>query len=160
MSIEERNRENKGLLEVFFDEECPLCRREIDLVRRWDDKKKLLFVDISSRDFDAVGYTGKSLDDLMKEIHARIVFLPSESKSRPEPNWIIGVEVFREMYSRIGFPIAVGFSRYRIVDTLLQLSYRAFARIRYHFAMKRLSKSGCRDSCKSISDVVAENKIS
>lgn len=159
MTIEKANPGERPRLEIFFDGECPLCRREIALVRKWDYHQKLCFVDISSSSFDALAYTGKSLDDLMREIHARFISAHSESNLQTESKWITGVDVFREIYSRVGFSAAVRMSRFWGIDTLLQWSYQVFAKVRYHFAIKRIVESKCDDSCK-ITSGVAENKVS
>ncbi|MEZ6044946.1 MAG: DCC1-like thiol-disulfide oxidoreductase family protein [Planctomycetaceae bacterium] len=37
-------------LDVFFDGECPLCRREIEMIRSRDKSGKLGFVDIAASD--------------------------------------------------------------------------------------------------------------
>ena len=46
-------------VEVFYDGECPLCVREIRMLRRMDRAGGILFTDIATPDFDAsaVGLT-------------------------------------------------------------------------------------------------------
>lgn len=46
-------------LTLYFDGECPLCAREIKLLRGHAVKDHLLFVDISNSEFDAnaLGFT-------------------------------------------------------------------------------------------------------
>ncbi|CAK8992350.1 Uncharacterized protein At5g50100 [Durusdinium trenchii] len=47
-------------IEVFFDGDCPLCRREIGMLRRLDRRHKIRFTDIAAADFnpDAIGIDG------------------------------------------------------------------------------------------------------
>ena len=40
-------------IEVFFDGECPLCRREIKMLRRLDRHERIGFIDIATDQFDA-----------------------------------------------------------------------------------------------------------
>ena len=77
-------------IQVFFDGGCPLCRREIEMLRRWDRRKRIHFTDISSPDFQAAE-VGKTDDVLLAEIHGRL----------PDGTWLQGVEVFRRMYAAV-----------------------------------------------------------
>src|SRR5215218_5555139 len=79
-------------IEVFFDGGCPLCRREINLLRRRDRHRRICFTDIDADAFDPAA-VGKTRDDLMAEIHGRL----------PDGSVITGVEVFRRLYSAVGF---------------------------------------------------------
>ena len=134
------------MFEVFFDGECPLCRREIEMVRRLDRLGRLKLTDISDPGFDAKSYAGKSSDELMLEIHGR--FLDShESKERKLSNWVTGVEVFRQIYSEVGFVSIVRFSRFPVLDWLLRSGYRIFAHFRYRFAVARIARQECGESC-------------
>ena len=136
-----------GQLEVFFDGQCPLCRREIEMIRDWDKTNHMIFTDISRAEFDPIAETGRSLEELMREIHARIVH-HQESDSDSSSKWFTGVDVFREMYSRVGFKKSVRVSNLPVVSQLLKLSYRMFAAVRFKFAMKRMAGAmNCGDEC-------------
>ena len=104
---------------VFFDGECPLCRREIAVLRKLDRRKRIDFVDITSEEFDASDL-GTSHAALMAEIHGRSA----------DGSIIKGVEVFRQLYAAVGFSRIVWLTRLPGVAQVLNLSYRVFARNR------------------------------
>ena len=106
-------------LEVFYDGDCPLCRREIGLLKRWDRQGRILFTDIAAAEFDAAA-AGVPFDMLMSEIHARL----------PDGRWIRGVEVFRQLYAAVGFGWLIPPTRWPGVAQLLDAGYRLFARNR------------------------------
>lgn len=125
-------------IEIFFDGGCPLCRREIDMLRRWDRRGKLRMTDISALDFQATG-VGKTQDALMAEIHGRL----------PDGTWLTGVEVFRRMYSAVGWGPLVWISRLPIVSYLLDWSYAIFARHRLRWTGRCSSQSCPTSACSS-----------
>lgn len=106
-------------VEVFFDGGCPLCRREIDMIRRKDKRGRIRFTDIAADGFNAAVY-GKTFDGLMAEIHGR----------DSEGNWLIGVEVFRRLYGEIGFGPVVAMTRWPLVAPALDGLYKWFAKRR------------------------------
>jgi len=106
-------------IELFFDGGCPLCVREIRLMQRWDKKGAIQFTDIDAPEFQAADY-GKTQEELMARMHARL----------PDGSWITGVEVFRRMYTAVGFGPLVWFSRCPGISHLLDLGYFVFARNR------------------------------
>lgn len=106
-------------VEVFYDGDCPLCIREIGMLRRKDRKKKIRFTDISAPEFRPDEF-GKDMDTLMAEIHGRL----------PTGEWIIGVEVFRRLYAAVGFSPLVSLTRLPLISHGLELGYRIFARNR------------------------------
>ena len=83
-------------VEVFYDGECPLCLREIKLLRFFDRKNRIQFTDIAAPDFNAAVYE-KTPAQFMDEIHGRL----------PDGQWIIGVEVFRQLYAAVGLGLLV-----------------------------------------------------
>lgn len=106
-------------VEVFYDGECPLCVREIDMLRRRDRKERIRFTDIAEDGFDA-GALGLSPNALMARIHGRL----------PDGTFIDGVEVFRRMYAAVGFARAARMSRLPGIAQLLDAAYGAFAKRR------------------------------
>ena len=112
-------REGDFRVEVFYDGDCPLCLREIKLLRRLDRKKRIRFTDIAAPDFDAAAL-GTTHDDLMARIHGRL----------PDGRWIEGIEVFRQLWSAVGFGWLVWPTRCPGISHGLDFAYRVFARNR------------------------------
>lgn len=107
-------------VEVFYDGDCPLCLKEIQMLQWFDQRRhRIRFTDISVRDFQAAD-VGKSMDTLMAEIHGRL----------PSGEWIVGVEVFRRLYSAIGFSWLVAPTRLPVVSHAADWMYQRFARNR------------------------------
>jgi predicted DCC family thiol-disulfide oxidoreductase YuxK len=106
-------------LEVFYDGACPMCTREIAMLRRLDRAGRIRFADIAAPGFDA-GTVGVSQETLMARIHGRL----------PDGTLIDGVEVFRRLYTAVGFGPAVALTRLPGVSQLLDAAYAGFARRR------------------------------
>lgn len=106
-------------IEVFFDGECPLCRREIALLRRWDRRGRIRFTDIAAEGFSETE-AGVGLERLMAEIHARL----------PDGSWIRGIEALRRVYTAVGLRWFVALSRWPGISRLLDSGYKVFARNR------------------------------
>ena len=106
-------------IEVFYDGDCPLCMREVRLLRRLDKRERIRFVDIAAEAFDrsSVGVTWEAL---MDRIHARL----------PDGTIVEGVEVFRRLYAAVGFGPLVALTRLPGVAQVLDLGYRWFAKNR------------------------------
>jgi predicted DCC family thiol-disulfide oxidoreductase YuxK len=105
--------------EVFFDGECPLCRREIDVLRFLDFRRRVRFTDIAAPDFDSAA-VGKSYAELMEVIHG----------SFPDGTLVTGVETFRQLYAALGFGPLVALSRLPGIRHALDLAYHLFAKNR------------------------------
>lgn len=118
-------------VEVFFDGECPLCMREIRMLMRRDHRHRVRFTDIAAKDFDAAE-VGLSWRALMERIHGRL----------PTGEMIEGVEVFRRLYTAVGFPRMVAVSRWPGISQLLDLAYFVFAKNRLRFTGRCLD-DGC-----------------
>jgi predicted DCC family thiol-disulfide oxidoreductase YuxK len=106
-------------IEVFFDGGCPLCSREIEMLRRRDRRSAIRFTDIAAPGFDA-GAVGLSLPQLMARIHGRL----------PDGRIIEGVEVFRRLYTAVGWGALVKVTRVPGISHLLDLAYHLFAKNR------------------------------
>lgn len=106
-------------VEVFFDGECPLCVREINLLRRLDRKQRITFTDITEASFDP-GALGMSYAAMMERIRGRLA----------DGTMIEGVEVFRRLYAAVGFGPIVALTRLWGVSHALDLAYELFAKNR------------------------------
>jgi len=103
-------------VEVFYDGECPLCMREIRMLMRKDRAGRIEFTNLAAAGFDPVKL-GTTYAALMARIQGRLT----------DGTWIEGVEVFRQLYSAIGWKRLVAVSRLPVVRSLLALGYRLFA---------------------------------
>lgn len=106
-------------IEVFFDGACPLCTREARFIRRLDKKQRIQFTDIAAPEFRASDYQ-REMSDFMSQIQGRL----------PDGTWVQGVEVFRKLYTTVGFGPLVWLTRLPIITSLLDRAYRVFARNR------------------------------
>ena len=107
------------VFEVFYDGDCPLCMREIRMLQRRDQDGRILFTDVAADDFDASAI-GVSWTALMARIHGRLA----------DGTIVQGVEVFRQLYSAIGFRRLVAMTRLPGLSHLLALAYSLFAKNR------------------------------
>jgi predicted DCC family thiol-disulfide oxidoreductase YuxK len=106
-------------IEVFYDGCCPLCTREMALLRRLGRKGRIRFADITAEGFDA-GSVGVSPAALMDRIHGRLA----------DGTLVEGVEVFRRVYTAVGYGALVAPTRLPGVAPVLDLAYRLFAKNR------------------------------
>ncbi|EMB16542.1 thiol-disulfide oxidoreductase DCC family protein [Rhodopirellula europaea] len=106
-------------VEVFYDGDCPLCVREIKMLRWMDRKNRIRFTDIADAIFNPADY-GKTMQEFMEEIQGRL----------PDGSWIIGVEVFRRLYAAVGLSPLVSLTRLPGVSQGLDRGYRVFAKNR------------------------------
>jgi len=109
-----------------------MCRREIDMIRNKDKRGLMKLTDIADPNFDPAD-TGKSLDKLMREIHGRY----------GDGQLVTGVEVFRVIYSRLGFGWLVKPTKLPLVGWVMDYGYKLFAGLRYRSALKRYNKNVC-----------------
>lgn len=119
--------------EVFFDGDCPLCRREIAALTRLDRAGRIEFTDIAAPGFDA-STTGRTRGELMARIHGRL----------PGGELVEGVEVFRQLYARVGFAPLVAATRWPGISAALDAAYRVFAKNRLALTGRR-----CDESCEA-----------
>ena len=118
-------------IEVFFDGACPLCAREIALLRRRDRHVRIRFTDIAAPDFEP-NALGLDFAALMAELHGRL----------PGGEIVTGVEVFRGLYAAVGFERLVALSRWPLISWLLDAAYGVFSKNRL-----RLTGRCDRDAC-------------
>lgn len=130
-------------VQVFYDGDCPLCMREIRLLRRLDRQRgRIRFTDIAAPRFDAAAW-GTDQAALMGHIHGRL----------PDGRWIRGVEVFRQLYAAVGFGWLVALTRLPGIRHGLDAAYEVFARNRLRLTGRRCEGDACMIEARSGSPI-------
>ena len=124
---------NAWKIEVFYDGDCPLCAKEINMLQMLDrGRGRVRCTDISDPSFRAADY-GLEHEVMMASIHGRL----------PDGSLIQGVEVFRRLYSAVGFGPLVTVSRLPGISAALDIGYRLFARNRLRLTGRCESQGAC-----------------
>jgi len=102
---------------VWFDGDCPLCQREIALMRRLDRRRVIQFIDVSCG-----GATGCPIDRTM---------LLARFHAREDGRVLSGAAAFAAMWRAIPVLRPFGLmARNRLVLAVLEQTYVAFLRMR------------------------------
>lgn len=132
-SLADKNRKTDEICspdQMFYDGDCPHCLRETRMLGRMDRHKRIRFTNIAAADFSAAS-VGKTQKELTAEMHGRTA----------DGRWVTGIEVFRQLYSAVGFGPVVWLTRLPIIKQALSIGY-------FVFAKHRLRLTGrCTDKC-------------
>ena len=110
---------------VWFDGQCPLCVREIALMRRLDARGAVHFIDVHGP-----GACPVDRSELLARLHAREADGPLVS----------GAAAFAAMWRAIPLLRPLGLlARWRPVLAVLEAGYRGFLRVRP--ALQRLARA-------------------
>ncbi|MBS0170612.1 MAG: DUF393 domain-containing protein [Nitrospira sp.] len=118
-------------LTVFYDGACPLCSREIAVMKRLDRQQRLRLCDFSIPGYDAAS-TGLNPERLGAVIHAQW----------SDGTIITGMEVFHAIWQAVSLGILAHLSRLPGIDTLMVSGYAWFARNRLWLT----GRTACRSS--------------
>ncbi|MCS6289907.1 MAG: DUF393 domain-containing protein [Nitrospira sp.] len=91
-------------LTVFYDGACPICAREMALMKRLDRTRRLTLLDFSPAGFDAAP-TGLAAADLSAVLHAQWA----------DGTVITGIDVFRAMWEAVGLGLLSRLNRLPLV---------------------------------------------
>lgn len=106
-------------IKVLYDGDCPVCRREMEQLQRWNRKGRMLLEDIAAPDFDPQAY-GLDSASAMRRIHGVL----------PDGRVVEGMEVFRRAYAAVGLGWLLAPSRWPLLGRLFDRAYEVFARNR------------------------------
>lgn len=110
-------------LTLYYDGSCPLCAREIRLLRRHADAQRLRLVDISAADF-AAQPLGRSRAELENRLHARFA----------DGRWVTGLDATLWSWRAAGLGRWATPLTWRPLRPLFELGYRLFCLIRPRLA--------------------------
>lgn len=122
---------------ILYDGECPLCTRELAMLKRIDrGRGRLGAIDITAEGFEASRY-GRDWETLMGRIHGVL----------PDGSVIEGVEVFRRAYAAVGRGWVLSWTRLPPFVRPVDAAYRWFARNRLRLTGRRIE---CRAGPRTI----------
>lgn len=110
-------------LTLYFDGECPLCAREIKLLRSRAAPSRLLFIDISDAEFDATSL-GLSFEHMQSSLHARF----------SDGTWVTGLDATLWSWRAAGLGVWAAPLSWRVLRPALNIAYRLFCRWRPHLS--------------------------
>ena len=104
-------------IDLLYDSECPICRLEVDFLRKRDLDNKISFTDISSTSY------------IPKE-HGNVQFAEGMQKLRavlPNGQVITGVDVFRQTYEAIGLGWILWLTKLPVIGQIADFVYDIWA---------------------------------
>lgn len=114
---------DKSPVKMLYDGGCPVCRREVNYLKKRNAKGLVEFIDIDPLD----SYAGISKEEAMKEM---LVLDATGQVHR-------GVDAFFVLYGRVDLPGLALFLKAPLFYPLNQVGYRIFARVRPYFNLNR-----------------------
>jgi len=117
-------------LTLFYDGECPFCRREVAALRRRDRRAALQLQDIAAPGFDAARY-GLSREEVHRALHARTA----------DGRILRGMEAVRAAYRAVGLGGLAAPTGWPLLRPLFDAAYAVFARHRRRWG-RRFGRSG------------------
>ena len=117
-TLEDRDSENN--LKLLYDGECPICKREICILQKKDNQKKIKFIDISSKEFSPFENNNIDYNTAMSQIHA------IDGKG----NLLVGIPAFATVYARSQLLVTSTLLRIPFIKSVLKPFYTLFAKKR------------------------------
>lgn len=125
-------------LTLLFDGGCPLCLREVKILRRRDaGQGRLAFVDVDDPAYDPAHYGGITYADAMGRMHAL----------RSDGEVIRDVEVFRQAYGLVGLGWLYAPTRWPLLRPLVDALYGLWARWRLAVTGRPTLDTLCQGRC-------------
>ncbi len=120
----------EGRFKLLYDGECPLCRWEVQWLKRRDRDGNLVLQDISDPAFDPARY-GLTREDVAGVLHGIL----------PDGRVVRRVEAIRQAYRAVGLGWLVAPMQWPILCWVVDVIYGIFARNRIRLG--RLLGRGC-----------------
>lgn len=114
------DRDSKNNLKLLYDGECPICKREICILKKKDRQTKIEFIDISSKEFSPLENNNIEYNTAMSQIHA------IDGKG----NLLVGIPAFAAVYARSQLLVTSTLLRIPFIKRILKPLYTLFAKNR------------------------------
>ncbi|MFO7904697.1 MAG: thiol-disulfide oxidoreductase DCC family protein [Planctomycetota bacterium] len=117
-------------LKLIYDGDCPICRREVNWLKRRDRRGKLELEDLAAQGFDPKRY-GLTREDVSSALHG----------VKPDGTIVRGMDAVREAYRTVGLGWIVAPTGWAGARRVSDWLYAWFARNRR--SIGRLFRKGC-----------------
>ncbi|KAL6973283.1 hypothetical protein U1Q18_027463 [Sarracenia purpurea var. burkii] len=108
-------------IKMLFDGECPLCMREVNMLRERNKRYGAIkFVDISSDEYNPKENHGLDYKTVMGRIHAIL----------SDGTVVTNVEAFRRLYEAVGLGWIYAITKYEPIATIVEAVYGVWAKYR------------------------------
>lgn len=137
-------------LKILYDGACPLCRREVQWLKRRDRRGQLALEDISVPGFDAAAY-GLTEEEVSTVLHA----------VRADGTVVRRMEAVREAYRAVGLGWMIAPTSWPGVRWLADGAYKLFARHRGRVGRlfgRECGESGAGNTCSTRPSAKATRK--
>lgn len=125
------------MLTIFYDGTCPLCRKEMDALRLYDEGEQLVLVDINSDAFSA--HPDIDPQKAMTILHAK----------DDTGSVLLGLDVTAAAWKAVGKKPWVQCLRWPVIRWFADWSYILFANNRYRLSWLLTGQARCQDgACK------------
>ncbi|KAI3464048.1 hypothetical protein Pfo_020711 [Paulownia fortunei] len=138
-------------IKMLYDGECPLCMREVNMLRERNERYRTIkFVDISSDEYNPEDNQGLHYKTVMGRIHAIL----------SDGTIVTDVEAFRRLYEVVGLGWVYAITKYEPIASIADAIYGVWAKYRLQITgrppleevleARRKQKEICEDSkvCK------------
>ena len=125
-------------LTILYDGGCPLCVREVNFLRRKDQRGLMQFVDINDPDYCAETWNGITYRQAMVRIHA----VTSDGTVLKD------VAVFRAAYRLIGLGWIYQPTTWPLIGPVIDVVYTVWARYRLLITRRPSLDQLCNERCE------------
>ena len=114
----DRSSQENWKIKLLYDGKCPLCVREVNFLTKKDAGRGIVkFVDIADPNYDPQANGGVDFKTAMGVIHAVL----------PDGSVIKNVEVFRQVYERLGMGWVYAITKIPVVGKVADWLYGVWA---------------------------------
>lgn len=114
------DRDSKNNFKLLYDGECPICKREVCILKKKDSQTKIKFIDISSKEFLPLENNNIDYNTAMSQIHA----------IDGNGNLLVGIPAFATVYARCQLLVTSALLRISFIKWTLKPLYTLFAKKR------------------------------
>jgi predicted DCC family thiol-disulfide oxidoreductase YuxK len=105
---------------MLYDGECPLCLREVNMLRRRDMENNIKFVDIADPAYMPEENAGVTFEQAMERIHA--VY--------PDGSFVVDIAAFKAFYEQVGLGWVYKATEVEWINKALNIVYGYWAKNR------------------------------